>query len=130
MSPRVSAILEEVAAVHGVTVKELVGPNRKTSLARARFEAMFKIRRLRNNSGGHAYSFPAIGEIFGDRDHTTAMHACRRWAEINNIVDADLLRSERQQCLDTISRVQVSIDNANKRIAEIDGLLPSAQAAA
>lgn len=55
-----------------VTVDDLRGPSRERPLVGYRQITMAAIRRLCR------LSYPAIGREFGDRDHTTAMHAVRK----------------------------------------------------
>lgn len=122
MSPRVRDILEEVAQTHDCRVKDITGPDRRKAFARARFEAMWRIRRLRT-ANGQRYSLGAIAEIFGQRDHTTILHGIRRWEAINNIVDTDNLHIERKHLLESVSRLQAALDNATTRVSEIDRIL-------
>ncbi len=56
----------------GVTGKEILGENRRPGLVRARQIAMFLCRDLL----GHSY--PAIGRLFGGRDHSTVIHAVKK----------------------------------------------------
>jgi hypothetical protein len=123
MPPRVREILDQVAATYGLTAEDLLGRYRKQTVARPRQEAMFKIRRLRRADGSRAFSFPAIAEIFGDRDHTSVMYACRKYAERNGIIDEDNLKADRASCLATIGRAKKVIDNATARINKIDAAL-------
>jgi chromosomal replication initiator protein len=62
-------ILETVAASYGFTVDALIGPSRTRPLVTARQVAMYLTRELTD------YSYPAIGRVFGKRDHTTVIHA-------------------------------------------------------
>jgi hypothetical protein len=50
----------------------LLGRDRHKSIAAARHVAMWVTRKR------YAMSFPDIGAVFGGRDHTSAMSACRR----------------------------------------------------
>ncbi|MGZ8603584.1 MAG: chromosomal replication initiator protein DnaA [Actinomycetota bacterium] len=61
-------ILEESARYFGLSVDDLVSPNRSRPLTTARHVAMYL---MRENSG---QSLVKIGETFGGRDHTTARH--------------------------------------------------------
>ncbi|MGH9151672.1 MAG: chromosomal replication initiator protein DnaA, partial [Acidimicrobiales bacterium] len=65
-------IIEEAAAVFGVGVEALRGQSRSRSLVLARQSAMYVCRSLTDES------LPAIGRAFGDRDHTTVLHAVRK----------------------------------------------------
>lgn len=64
-------IIESVANVYGRTVDELTGPARYARLCDARHLAMVLIR-VRFN-----WSMEEIGRVFGNRDHTTVLHAIR-----------------------------------------------------
>jgi chromosomal replication initiator protein len=58
----------------GITSAELVSSSRTARVAWPRQVAMYLARELTDAS------LPAIGRQFGERDHTTVMHACRRTA--------------------------------------------------
>jgi chromosomal replication initiator protein len=58
-----------------VTLEELLSPSRAQRVAFARQVAMYLARELTDAT------LPAIGRAFGNRNHTTVMHACRRVAE-------------------------------------------------
>ncbi len=62
-------ILETTAATYGFSVDALIGPSRTRPLVTARQVAMYLTRQLTD------YSYPAIGRVFGKRDHTTVIHA-------------------------------------------------------
>ena len=65
-------IKTRAAAYFGVTVDDLEGPSRSKTLVGARQIAMYLCRELTD------LSLPAIGAQFGNRDHTTVMHAERK----------------------------------------------------
>ena len=65
------AIIESVAAHHLVPVKDVLGPSRKAPIARARHEAMARIRFHLE------LSHPQIGAIFS-RGHDTVIRGIRR----------------------------------------------------
>ncbi|HCB37914.1 MAG TPA: chromosomal replication initiator protein DnaA, partial [Acidimicrobiaceae bacterium] len=58
----------------GYSAGELCGPNRQKGLVEARHTCMYVIRELTD------LSYPAIADMFGGRDHTSAMHAVRKIA--------------------------------------------------
>jgi chromosomal replication initiator protein len=62
-------ILDTVSASYGFPVEALIGPSRTRPLVTARQVAMYLTRELTD------YSYPAIGRVFGKRDHTTVIHA-------------------------------------------------------
>lgn len=75
-------IVHEVATKYGLKTSDLTGPSTKRSVTIPRQEAMFRIRHERG------LSLPAVGQIFGGRDHTTILHGIRAhetrlaWAEV------------------------------------------------
>lgn len=69
-------IVEEVAAKHGVTFKDIVGPSRIRKFVLARHEAFW---RLRNEIKvlGKPMSYPAIAIRFNRSDHTVPIHGVK-----------------------------------------------------
>ena len=88
IQPRRTAkeVMSGVAAQHGLQFSDLLSVRRHRKLSHIRFEAIYK-----------AYvhcphmSMPAIGRALGGRDHTSILHAIRRYCEMNDI-DYDLVR--------------------------------------
>lgn len=68
-------ILNEVAAAHRISIERIKSTDRHREITHARFEACWKMRQA-----GH--TFPAIGMFLGGRDHTSALHATRRYEEL------------------------------------------------
>ncbi|MGP0030073.1 MAG: chromosomal replication initiator protein DnaA [Acidimicrobiales bacterium] len=62
-------ILDATAASYGFSVEAICGPSRTRPLVTARQVAMYLVRNLTD------YSYPAIARVFGNRDHTTVIHA-------------------------------------------------------
>ncbi len=62
----------QAATYFGVSLDDLEGPSRSKTLVSARQVAMYLCRELTD------LSLPAIGAEFGNRDHTTVMHADRK----------------------------------------------------
>ena len=62
-------ILDATASSYGFTVEAICGPSRTRPLVTARQVAMYLVRNLTD------YSYPAIARVFGNRDHTTVIHA-------------------------------------------------------
>lgn len=62
-------IIESVAKFYDISYKEIIGSSRKKELVWPRQIAIYLIREELNTS------YPTIGQEFGGRDHTTAMHA-------------------------------------------------------
>ncbi|MEY2915773.1 MAG: hypothetical protein RL454_702, partial [Actinomycetota bacterium] len=57
------------------SVDDLCGQSRIHAIAQARQIAMYLVRELTNQS------LPTIGTIFGNRDHTTVLYACKKIKE-------------------------------------------------
>ena len=78
LNPRtrsVRDIQEHVCDAFGVTIDELVSASRAQRVAVARQFAMYLSRELTDAT------LPAIGRAFGNRNHTTVLHAVRRLTE-------------------------------------------------
>lgn len=69
-------ILEQTALAFGFTIPELCGPSRRRPLVTARQISMYVFRELTD------YSYPAIAREFGDRDHTTIIHAVEKISKL------------------------------------------------
>ncbi|MEM6620522.1 MAG: chromosomal replication initiator protein DnaA [Pseudomonadota bacterium] len=87
----VDEIIRKVADHYTVRVTDLLGPRRARSIARPRQVGMFLAKSLTSKS------LPEIGRRFGNRDHTTVIHAVRKIEELravdNQIAeDVELLR--------------------------------------
>ena len=65
-------IMSQTANYFNITVDDLCGPARTHVLVTARQIAMYLCRELTD------FSLPAIGRLFGGRDHTTVMHANKK----------------------------------------------------
>jgi chromosomal replication initiator protein len=68
----VQDIIEEVAAYFSITPEELCSASRSRQLVNARQIAMYLTRELTD------LSLPRIGRAFGNRDHSTVMHATQK----------------------------------------------------
>jgi chromosomal replication initiator protein len=71
----VREIQESTCEAFGISIDELVSPSRAGGVAWPRQVAMYLARELTDQT------LPAIGRAFGNRNHTTVMHACKRTAE-------------------------------------------------
>lgn len=69
-------IINNTADYFRLSVDELTGTSRAQAIANARQIAMYLCREMTN------LSLPKIGQLFGGRDHTTVMHACKKIAEL------------------------------------------------
>ena len=83
--PKVSVpqIIEAVATTHNLKVADITGTGRTRALTRPRHIAMFLARKHTT------LSFPELGREFGNRDHSTIQHGCRK-IESQLKKDADL----------------------------------------
>jgi chromosomal replication initiator protein len=70
--PTFRLICGKTAKYFSVTLQQLRGPSRRSLVVRARGVAMWLARNLTGKS------LESIGQYFGQRDHTTVLHACRK----------------------------------------------------
>lgn len=89
ITPR--AIIAAVSKQFQIPLKDLRGPGRRQAINEARGVAMHLLREVRK------LTYAEIGALFGDRDHTTVMHACQKTSE--RLASDPLLR----QSLETIT---------------------------
>jgi chromosomal replication initiator protein len=94
-APRIDTIKDVTAKAYGVTKAELESPCRKRQYALPRQYAMYLSRQLTK------CSYPQIGRMFGDRDHTTVLFAYRKIAAMvaSNETMADELRQLEQRIM-------------------------------
>lgn len=69
-------LLDIVILYYEISMEDLLGKSREQRLAFPRQVAMYLLRHEAK------CSFPAIGDHIGGRDHTTAMHACSKIADL------------------------------------------------
>jgi chromosomal replication initiator protein len=72
VEPQLRSIAKHVCKYFKVRLTDLRGPARQQKIVRSRGVAMLLARRLTANS------LEQIGRYFGNRDHTTVLHACRK----------------------------------------------------
>lgn len=72
-------IQKTVADYYRIRVVDLLSKKRSRAIARPRQIAMYLSRELTQ------FSLPEIGMAFGDRDHTTVLHACKTIENLRNI---------------------------------------------
>jgi len=72
----VENIQKTVAEYYNIRVSDLHSKRRSRSITRPRQVAMAISKELTKNS------LPEIGDLFGGRDHTTVIHACKKIAEL------------------------------------------------
>jgi chromosomal replication initiator protein len=88
------SILQATATMFGFSVDELQGPSRRRPLVQARQIGMYAFREVTD------FSFPAIAREFGNRDHTTVIHAVEKIGE---------LMGERRDVYDQVTELIVQI---------------------
>jgi chromosomal replication initiator protein len=74
-------IQKTVAEYYKIKVADLLSARRSRFITRPRQLAMLLAKELTD------HSLPEIGDAFGNRDHTTVLHACRK---INELIKSDL----------------------------------------
>jgi hypothetical protein len=72
---RMRAVIDAAAAVCRMTRAELLGPSRRKECVEPRHVAI-AVAYLWTG-----FSLPRIGDAFGGRDHTTVLHAVRKWRD-------------------------------------------------
>ena len=70
--PQLRSITRQVCRYFQLKASDLKGPARHQRVVRARGVAMLLARQLTSKS------LEQVGQHFGNRDHTTVMHACRK----------------------------------------------------
>jgi len=78
--PDSTTILRVVADHYGLEQEEMIGPRRSARISEPRQVAMYLVREETEAS------YPAIGALFGGRDHTTILHGCDK---IGRLVEQD-----------------------------------------
>ena len=84
-------IMRKTCDYFNVRMSDMVSPKRSRNIARPRQMAMYLAKHLTSRS------YPEIGKRFGNRDHTTVIHAVRKIEELKGqdsqvAEDAELLR--------------------------------------
>jgi chromosomal replication initiation ATPase DnaA len=72
--PSFDLIKRVICAHYHISHAELIGIGREHRVMLPRQVAMYV---MRETIGGRAASFPRIGEMLGNRDHTSVMHGCQ-----------------------------------------------------
>jgi chromosomal replication initiator protein len=91
----VDNIQRTVAEYYKIKISDLLSKRRSRSVARPRQVAMALSKELTN------HSLPEIGDVFGGREHTTVLHACRKINELKES-DADI-REDYKNLLRTLT---------------------------
>lgn len=122
MTDSVRAIQELVAHHFGMSREMLLSKQRTRDICRPRQMAMKLARDLTPRS------LPRIGKDFGNMDHTTIMHGCRRIAQLveerNNMVCADFADlQQKAKALEPVIQAQ-RIAAEIKHRAAVDDMQP------
>jgi len=72
----IQEIQKEVAAEFNINLSDMVSSSRAKQIARPRQIAMYLAKKLTTSS------LMEIGKMFGGKDHTTVMHACKKIDEL------------------------------------------------
>ncbi|MCF2707202.1 chromosomal replication initiator protein DnaA [Arcanobacterium haemolyticum] len=92
-----SLIMGQAADYFEISIDDLKSPDRSRAVATARQIAMYLCREMTD------LSLPKVGEIFGGRDHTTVLHACKK---------IDKQMSEKQTTYNQVSELTSRIRQA------------------
>jgi chromosomal replication initiator protein len=92
-------ILEKTSDQFGFSIDEITGKSRRRPLVTARQVGMYVFRELTD------LSYPAIAREFGNRDHTTVIHAVEK---------IGALMKERRQIYDQVTELSESIRNGSR----------------
>ncbi len=95
--PGIAAIQAAVAGFYELSVSELVSSSREARVAWPRQVAIYLTRQLTTSS------LQSIGNGFGNRNHATVTHACKRVAE-RAALDQDV-NNDLQQLTDRVLSV-------------------------
>jgi len=88
-TPTVSEIAKRVAKECRLKLSDLRGATRRSQIVRARSLAMFLARKWTEQS------YQQVGNYFGNRDHTTVLHACRKMeTELKDDIDLSRISEE------------------------------------
>lgn len=77
-------ILADIARIHQVHVRDILGSSRQRWVAWPRQEAMWVMSQQVMEDGSPRYSLPQIGGVLG-RDHSTVVHGLKVYAKRNGI---------------------------------------------
>jgi chromosomal replication initiator protein len=91
--PKIDTIKDVTAKTYGVTKQDLESSCRRRQFAQPRQYAMYMCRMLTT------CSYPQIGRMFGERDHTTVLFAYRKISKLaagNTALSAELSELEQR----------------------------------
>jgi len=91
-------IIEIVANFYNLSPKEIVGQKRQKEIAWARQVSIYLIRETLGTS------YPTIGKEIGGRDHTTALHACKK-------IEKEIKENQNQKIEQELNSIEQLIKN-------------------
>ena len=94
----VGTILDATSTLFGLSLDQIIGGSRQRPLVDARQIAMYVTRNMTD------LSYPEIGRAFGNRDHTTVIHAVRK-------IESHM--TERKETFDKVQELQKSVSGAS-----------------
>jgi chromosomal replication initiator protein len=112
---QVRKIQSVVATYYGLPFAEMRGPKRNNTVSRARMMACGIARELTKQS------FPKLGQLFGGRDHSTILNACRRFEALRQAKDPDVekLLERCARALEPIPKPPVEAPAGDRFVAEL-----------
>jgi len=88
-------VLKVVSNFYDISLDKIKSNSRRKDLVKARQITMYILRELVK------LSYPAIGEVFNNKDHTTVMHSCKKIEEER--VKDSVLNSELEAIIEKLS---------------------------
>ena len=110
--PLVAEIQAAVCHVFEIDLIEMRSARRSLVVARPRQVAMYLAKKLTLRS------LPEIGRMFGDRDHSTVIHAVRRIADLMQS-DAELSANIAASCVEIARRVEDRIEVLQREAGQL-----------
>jgi hypothetical protein len=110
-APPIRSIMETVATYYRVTCLDIMSDRRTADIVKPRHVAMYLCCEMTHRS------MPAIGRAFGDRDHTTILHAREKMAR-KALIDPDLA-ADLKMLRYAITTKWSSAANENRPVREV-----------
>ncbi len=88
-------VLKVISNFYDISIEKIKGDSRRKDLVKARQVCMYILRELVK------LSYPAIGEFFNNKDHTTVMHSCKKIEK--EIIKDSVLNGEIESLVEKIS---------------------------
>lgn len=88
-------VLKVVSIFYDIPIDKIKGESRRKDLVKARQVTMYILREL------NKLSYPTIGEVFNNKDHTTVMHSCKKIEEER--INDSVLNNEIESLIEKLS---------------------------